>query len=83
MEEGFAEIRKLFLGKNVLGTWLSQSMTCAMLNIKVRQLQSIRIHIDNKSGKQVGCIRWRKGKGKSVQYHKADIEAYLNQITVG
>lgn len=81
MEKGFAEIRSLICGKNIIGNWVSQPMACAMLNVKARQLQNIRIHQD-KDGKLVGVIRWRKGSGRSVQYHKADLEKYLNKITV-
>ena len=81
IEKGFTELRSLITGRNILGNWVMQPMACAMLGVKPRQLQNIRIHKD-KSGNITGSIRWRKGKGKSVQYHKADIEAYLNEITV-
>lgn len=81
MEKHFAELRSLLMGRNIAGNWVSQKMACASLNVKPRQLQNIRIHLD-KDNKTVGSIRWRKGAGKSVQYHKADIEKYLSKITV-
>lgn len=81
MEKGFAELRSLICGKNLVGNWVSQKMTCAMLTVKPRQLQNIRIH-KGKDGKIAGTIRWRKGEGRSVQYHKDDIQKYLNAITV-
>lgn len=81
MNEGFAEMRKLILGKNIVGIWVMQPMACAMINVKARQLRSLRIHTDA-NGKVTGCIRWRKGKGRTVQYHKADLEKYINQFTV-
>lgn len=81
MRQGFAELRSLISGKNIIGNWVSQPMACAILNVKPRQLRNIRIHADA-SGKTVGCIRWRKGKGRSVQYHKEDLQRYLNEITI-
>jgi hypothetical protein len=81
MREGFAELRKLICGRNIVGNWVMQPMACAMLNVKPRRLREIRIHM-GKDGKLCGVIRWRKGKGKSVQYHKSDIEKYLNEISV-
>lgn len=81
MRQGFDEIRKLICGKNIVGSWVMQPMACAMLNVGPRRMRKIRIHLDN-NGKTVGCIRWRKGSGKSVQYYKPDLEKYLNKITV-
>lgn len=82
VEKGFAEIRSLIMGKNIVGNWVFQPIACAMINVKPRQLCNLRIHKD-KRGNIVGCIRWRKGTGRTAQYHKADLEAYLNKITVG
>lgn len=81
MDRGFDEIRRLICGKNIVGNWIMQEMACAMIDVKPRQLNNLRIHED-KNGKVVGCVRWRKGKGRTVQYHKADLEKYLNEITV-
>jgi len=77
----FAEMRMLLLGKNIVGTWVSQQVACAQLNILPRRLRDIRLHA-NKMGKMQGSIRWRKGNGKMVQYHKGDIEKYLSQTTM-
>ncbi len=76
-----SELRKLIAGKNIAGNWVMQPMACAMLNVSARQMRNIRLHTD-KHGKAVGCIRWRKGKGKTVQYFKPDLEKYLDQITI-
>lgn len=81
MQDGFAEIRKLIMGKNIVGNWVSQPVACAMINVKPRQLRNLRIHQDA-SGKITGTIRWRKGNGRTVQYHKADLEKYINLVTV-
>lgn len=81
MDRGFDEIRRLICGKNIVGNWIMQDMACAMIDVKPGRLRQIRIHAD-REGKIVGCIRWRKGAGRSVQYHKADLEKYLNEITV-
>jgi hypothetical protein len=81
MDKGFAELRSLICGKNIIGNWVSQPIACAMLHVKKRQLYNLRIHTD-KDGRMVGSIRWRKGRGRTVQYHKQDLESYLNQITV-
>lgn len=81
IREQFQEMRKLICGKNIVGTWVMQPMACAMLNVSPRRMRDIRIHTD-KHGKVVGHIRWRKGKGRTVQYHKADLEKYLNEITI-
>lgn len=75
------DMRKLILGHNIIGNWVKQEITCAMLNVQPRQLRNIRIHTD-KNKAVVGCIKWRKGKGKTVEYFKPDIERYLNNITV-
>lgn len=75
------ELKKLILGRGIIGNWVSQEMACMMLGVGVRRLSDIRIHHD-KNGNKVGSIRWRKSKGREVQYHKADIEKYLNHITV-
>lgn len=77
----FQDMRKLLLGQNIIGKWVNQDTACATLNIGKRRLADIRIHLD-KNNTKVGCIRWRKGKGKSIQYYKADIESYLNQNTI-
>lgn len=76
------ELRKLIVGRNLVGNWVKQPMACAMLNVQPRQLRRLRIHLDV-NGKKTGTIKWRKGKGKSVEYWKPDLEAYLNQITIG
>lgn len=76
-----AELRKLIMGKNIVGNWVKQPMACAMINVKPRQMRNLRIHLD-KHGKKVGTIKWRKGRGKTVEYFKPDLEKYLNQITV-
>lgn len=81
MQEGFAELRKLIMGKGIVGNWVMEPMACAMINVKSRRLRELRIHND-KNGKLVGCIRWRKGNGRTAQYHKADLEKYMNQYTV-
>ncbi len=81
VEKGFQEIRQLICGKNIVGNWVMQPMACAMLNVKPRQLRNLRIHLDG-NGRTVGCLRWRKGKGRTVHYHKADLEKYLNEITI-
>lgn len=75
------ELRKLIVGKNIVGNWVKQPMACAMINVKPRQLRNIRIHLD-KNNNTVGQIKWRKGKGKTVEYWKPDLENYLNQITI-
>ncbi len=80
MRDGFAELRKLICGRNIAGNWVMQPMACAMLNLSARRLREVRIH--EKDGKRVGCIRWRKGKGRSVQYWKPDLERYLNETSV-
>jgi hypothetical protein len=86
MEEKFTnqidELRKLIVGRNLVGNWVKQPMACAMLNVQARQLRRLRIHTD-KNGVRVGSIKWRKGKGKTVEYFKPDLEKHLNQITIG
>jgi len=81
MAKEFAEMRMLIMGKGTIGFWVSQKVACAQLGILPRRLRDIRVHYDA-NGKQHGSIRWRKGAGRQVQYHKADIEKYLNQIVV-
>jgi hypothetical protein len=81
VREQFAEMRKLIVGKNLVGNWVMQPMACAMINVTARQLRNIRIHT-LQSGEVTGQIRWRKGKGRTVQYYKPDLEKYLDQITV-
>lgn len=75
------ELRKLIVGKNIVGNWVKQPMACAMIDVSPRQMRNIRIHTD-KHGNALGDIKWRKGKGKTVEYWKPDLEKYLNQITV-
>jgi hypothetical protein len=75
------DLRKLIMGRNIVGNWVKQPIACAMIDVQPRQLRNLRIHVDA-SGKRSGSIRWRKGKGKTREYHKADLEAYLNEITV-
>jgi len=77
----FSEIKNLLYGKGILNNWVKQNIACAMLNVKPRQLQNIRIHFDKNKNK-VGSIRWRKGRGRTIEYHKSDIENYLNSVTV-
>lgn len=81
MRQGFADIRKLICGKNIIGNWVAQSMACAMLNIKPRRMRDIRKHLDKK-GKTVGVIRWRKSAGNKIEYYKPDLEAWLNKINM-
>jgi hypothetical protein len=81
MRDQHRELMKLVMNKMPLGNWVDQVMACAMLKVSPRQLRNIRIHSDQ-NGKVVGTIRWRKGKGKQVQYHKQDLENYLNKITI-
>jgi hypothetical protein len=83
-QQMFKELRQLIAGRNMamLGSYVKQDVACEMLNIKTRRLADIRIHTD-KDGKKVGCIRWRKGAGRTVEYHKADLEKYLSKITIG
>lgn len=76
-----SELRKLIVGRNLVGNWVMQPMACAMLNVSPRRMRDIRIHTD-KHGNVTGTIRWRKGKGKTVQYYKPDLEKYLDQITI-
>jgi hypothetical protein len=76
-----ADLRKLIVGRNINGTWVLQKDACEMINVSPRQLRNIRIHLDN-GGKAVGFVRWKKGKGKAIQYHKADLEKYLETVTI-
>jgi hypothetical protein len=80
VDKGFDEIRRLICAKNIVGNWVMQDVACAMINVKPSRLRQIRIR--NVNGNVVGCIRWRKGKGRTPQYHKADLEKYLNEITI-
>ena len=80
VDKGFDEIRRLICGKNIVGNWVMLDVACAMINVKPSRLRQIRLR--NVNGKVVGCIRWRKGKGRTPQYHKADLERYLNEITI-
>jgi hypothetical protein len=84
LRQELKELRQLIAGRNmaIMGNYVKQDVACTMLNIKARRLADIRIHID-KDGKKVGCIRWRKGAGRTVEYHKADLEKYLSKITIG
>lgn len=75
------ELRKLIMGRGIIGAYVKQDMACIMLGIKKRQLMNLRVHL-NKEKVKVGCIRWRKSRGKYCEYLKADIEKYLNHITV-
>lgn len=72
------EMRKLIVGKLVAGSWVEQKYACVMINVKPRQLCNIRVHLD-KDDKKVGCIRWKKGKGRSVFYYKPDLEKYIGE----
>jgi len=80
-QAGFAALGALIMGRGILGQWVMQDIACQMLGVEPRQIRNIRLHQD-RFGKTVGSIRWRKGHGKTVEYHKADIEKYLNRITV-
>lgn len=82
MNARFSDLFKVLSGKAITGNWVKQREACNMLGIKERRLRDIRIHQD-KNKRLVGTIRWRKGRGKTVEYHKADIESYRNAITVG
>ena len=75
------EIRSLLTGRHIEGNWVKQSTAMAMLNVGARQLNRLRIAV-NESGVKTGCIRWRKGNGRTTHYCRADIEAYLNKITI-
>lgn len=77
-----SEIKKLLMGQGTLGNWVKQEMACISLGVEPRQLRNIRYHLD-KDGKAVGCIKWRKGKGRLVEYWKPDLEKYRDAITVG
>lgn len=80
MKQEFHELRKLITGRNITGNWVKQEVACAMLEILPRQLRNVRKHLDP-NGKAVGSIAWRKGKGRTVEYYKPDIEKYLSKIT--
>lgn len=81
MDNGFQEIRQLLMGRNIVGNWVTQPIALAMLNVKKRRIQDLRIHYD-KEGNRKGYIKWRKSKGNTIQYFKPDIEKYLNEITI-
>lgn len=81
MKDQHRELVKMIATKVLIGNWVKQDIACALLNVSARQMRNIRIHTD-KHGNVVGSIKWRKGKGKTVEYWKADLENYLNQITV-
>jgi hypothetical protein len=79
IRQEFKDLRAMLSGRAVLGNWVKQEAACDMLEIKPRQLRNLRIRLDV-NGKKVGCIRWRQGRGKTKEYHKADIESYLNGV---
>lgn len=81
MQQLRADVINLLHGRQLAGNWIKQDVACAMLNVKPRQLQRIRKHAD-KNGYLTGSITWRKGHGRTVEYSKKDIEAYLNKIVV-
>jgi hypothetical protein len=81
LKKEITELRKLIVGKNLVGNWVKQPIACAMLNVKPRRLRDVRIHLDANNNK-VGVIRWRKGAGKTVEYYKPDLEKYLSKITI-
>jgi len=81
MRDKHMELVRLITSRNLIGNWVKQDIACAIISVKPRRMRDIRIHTD-KYGKAVGCIKWRKGKGKTVEYWKPDLENYLNQITV-
>ena len=80
MTSGFAELKRIIAGQATIGNWMKQEEACIALGVNARQLRNIRIHLD-RHGRKVGSLRWRKGRGKSVEYHKADIENYRNSVT--
>lgn len=81
MLQGFQEMRKLICGKNIVGNWVSQDMSCAMLDVGKRRMSQIRKHIDS-NGQPIGFIRWRKSSGKKIEYWKPDLEKWLSNIQV-
>lgn len=72
------DLRKLIVGKMLGTTWVQQPYACALVNVKPRRLRDIRIHLD-KDSKVVGCIKWKKGKGRAVLYYKPDLEKYIGE----
>lgn len=81
MKDQHRELVKMIATRVLIGNWVKQDVACALINVSPRQMRNIRIHKD-KYGKVVGEIKWRKGKGKSVEYWKPDLESYLNETTV-
>jgi len=73
------QLRKMIATRLVADVWVNQSMACALLNVKPRQLANIRKHLD-KNQQPTGSIAWKKGKGKSCLYYKPDIEKYRGEI---
>jgi hypothetical protein len=81
MKDQHRELIKLIATRVLIGNWVKQDVACALINVKPRRMRDLRIHTDA-NGKVVGVIKWRKGKGKTVEYWKADLEAYLNATTI-
>jgi hypothetical protein len=75
------ELKELLMKRNVTSAWVKQDQACVELAIKPRRLRDIRIHTD-KNGNKVGVIRWRKGRGKTIEYYKPDLEKHLSLINV-
>lgn len=71
----FKELQRIIVTHMVKDKWVQQDVACALMNIKPRTLRDIRIHLD-KNEKKVGCIGWKKGKGRNVLYYLPDIEKY-------
>lgn len=80
-KQQFDDLRKLIAGRGIISQWIKQPIACAMLNVKPRQLRNIRKHLD-KNLNIIGTIGWRKGKGRSVEYFKPDVEKYLSHIVI-
>jgi hypothetical protein len=74
------ELKRIIITRMIKDTWVQQDVACAILNIKSRQLANIRVHM--KDGVKVGCISWKKGKGKNCLYYMPDIEKYNAAVTI-
>lgn len=75
------QLKQIICTRMLATKWVDKDLACILLKVKPRQLANIRVHSD-KSGKKVGCIGWRKGAGKNVQYYLPDIEKYNNQFVI-
>ncbi len=75
------DLKRIIVTKMTPDKWVDADVACAMMNIKTRQLQNVRLHND-KDNKRVGFLRWKKGAGRNVKYYLPDIENYnsTNQV---